>query len=86
MEEHEAILKDLKEYLDGKGVETDVERFIGIWYLDNFIDYFSIELNCIVENETKSIVSLVDPGYKEKFYEYLVNKKDIKNVKIVKFF
>lgn len=71
MEEEYNILKDLKEYLDKRGIETDIhfdtidEKF----YIGDF--YLIVDGNIVSSGETKPIVSIADPKYKEKFAKYI---------------
>lgn len=77
MTEHQAILEDLQEFLDYKEVETVVSISGRKWYIGIKIfnsrrheHYFSISGGCIRLGKNQG-VSLADPEYKKKFYQYL---------------
>lgn len=85
MKEHGIILKDLQEYMKGKGVASRVE-YQDWWYI-TFTEWHNKELysrRFYVQDglihplyPLKSIVPLADPQYKEKFYEYVKTKTGV---------
>lgn len=79
MKEHEAILKDLQEYLKSRGAETEVIFYSNKWMLGikdrkREVDYYCFIKNGnivmpLVYGNSVVAISLANPGYREKFYE-----------------
>lgn len=88
MNEIKVILNDLRKYLKERGVETKVWFVFNMWMMSLVVEnrpigfHYSIIDGFVSIPEYfhssvfngKYIVSLADPQYKEKFYEYLEGK------------
>lgn len=79
MREHEVILKDLKKFLKGKGVKTEVSfRSFPfdqweISFSSYIFRYFYRVGGGMIQgaHDEESIVSLADPQYRHKFAKHL---------------
>lgn len=79
MKEHKIILNDLKKYLKRNGITTEVYLNSGTWEMELFEEKLTIGWYAIINDsiampffdDSKFIVSLADPQYREKFYKYL---------------
>lgn len=83
--EEKAILEDLQEYLEEKGIQAKLE-FGASWVIScgYFSYYYSILNGSVVfenkdwiDQDQKLVVSLSDPNYREKIYEH-IKKSDLR--------
>lgn len=73
MKEHKIILKDLQEYLRGKGIKAELEEGLHAYderlCVDDGYSYVVRDSQICLFFSERPIVALADPGYREKFYE-----------------